>query len=367
MFEALYYPDHDPKERWLRRYLLVYDRIRTIVPKQANHIPEMYIRELRDVIPDCIAEESPSSNDVSFNERHYELIEKAFIQIKEEEKKIKKQINPKIVKSYYDPSIRQFYFEPAAGETFIHDSKVNDRILNLLEENKLVYPENEEYTKGFGREDYMVVNEGAGNIIVSVIADNIAKQKGLNTVTDLRMDFAVNSINALSFGVTKEHKKDILANAIIKFEIPEGVERLSLKEFKELRNIYADIREPLQITVDKLYRIHNLDGMNNIDDIGDKIRNIVQEFDKEVEKVRGTLFFKRIKKWAPVSIAGITALTGAVVNQPNISITAATVGVGVQFLQAYLGQPAENEADKVKRMFASLKNEVVKKEIEKLI
>ncbi len=65
-FEALYYPSFEPSERWLLRYLLVFDRISTIVPETVDYKFSRGFDAIRKLLPDAFDTVSPTADDKNY-------------------------------------------------------------------------------------------------------------------------------------------------------------------------------------------------------------------------------------------------------------------------------------------------------------
>lgn len=365
-FEALYYPDYEPPEKWLRKYLLVFDTIRSIIPITANVKLQDYILEMQDKIPNSFVPESPMKSDLEYIDFNINRLDKSFKLIKEKERTERvKRTGPKIAKVCFNRKHKLFEFEPSAGEFFIHADKLTQFIYSSLDKHKLIYPANRNYTKAFTRKDYYVVNEEAGNLIISSIADSIATRKGIDTVTKHRMDFTVNSLNSMKLSSVGGDRRSLLVNAIVKFEVPAEVATIPLSKYLQIREAYEDIREPFHKLVSDLTTLHRLEDIEDIQILGDRIKELSVDFHKELIKFRKSKLARNVKQWLPLGLGSLLTILGAVAEQRGFAIGTATLSVMLQFVQK-ITRDKETDSE-VLRLFSGMQRDIRTSEIRKLI
>ncbi|NVM56794.1 MAG: hypothetical protein HWN51_01550, partial [Desulfobacterales bacterium] len=187
-FEALYYPTFEPPAIWLRSFLLFFDKIRTIVPDDVDFKLSEEISRLVDLIPDVFETVSVEEQDVDVDELNLRRMRSAFQIIGKREPKANREEIKIIIDK--DGSVR------IAGHTFLHDRKMSGKVRALLEKFGLIRPELDGIAEVIGAQNFSIVNENASDLIVSQVADRVAKRYGWNTVTDRKIDFTVNALNA---------------------------------------------------------------------------------------------------------------------------------------------------------------------------
>ena len=64
LFEVLYYPYFEPSELWLRRYLMVYDKVLTVVPRDMQFNPSKGLSEIVSRIDNSFSTISPTARDI---------------------------------------------------------------------------------------------------------------------------------------------------------------------------------------------------------------------------------------------------------------------------------------------------------------
>lgn len=77
MFEALYDPCFEPPSKWLRGFLLFFDKINSIVPSDVDFKPSSELSEIIDVIPDGFKTISPREEDISLDDLNLNRMRKA--------------------------------------------------------------------------------------------------------------------------------------------------------------------------------------------------------------------------------------------------------------------------------------------------
>lgn len=213
-FKALYYPSFEPPAAWLRSFLLFFDKINSIVPKDAKYSPSRNILEITDLIPDVFETIAPDEKDIEIDNLNFSRLRKAFEIIKKEQpKKHREQVKITID---HDGSIG------IADHVFLHDAKISDNIRSLLEEFELIRPELSEIAASSGTRNFSVVNENASDLIVSHLADKISRRHGWNTISDKPIDFIINRLNSFSYKSINE-PETMLACSIITCEIPHEI------------------------------------------------------------------------------------------------------------------------------------------------
>ena len=359
-FEALYYPSFEPPAIWLRSFLLFFDRIRTIVPDDVDFKPSEEISKLVDLIPDIFETVSVEEQDADVDALNLRRMRSAFQIIGKREPKANREEIKVIIDK--DGSVR------IAGHTFLHDRKMSGKVRSLLEEFKLI-KELDGIAEAIGAQNFSVVNENASDLIVSQVADRVAKRYGWNTVTDRKIDFTVNALNAFQYESSRTEPQGMLVCSIINCEIPQEIRHVGLKKYKAVREAYSDIREPFQRVVAELSDLYRLEAIGDRQILEQRVREITKEFDAEVEKYKKSNFGRKVSRWIPIGIGGLASLAGAVFAEPTIMISSAAVSVAIQVVQE-LGRMNESqlESSDVYRLIARMQRDILRTaEIKRLL
>lgn len=299
-FEALYYPMAIPPEKWLRSSFLFYDKIRTIYPKE--DVPEIpnNIMKLVDKIPHILEPIIPGEEDIEIDSMNLDRIEKAFFEIAG--RKTAKQ-RRRLQIYLRDGKIR------IGGHTFLHNTKITKEVEGLLRRFKLIRKDLVWLKKSLLGKGFEIVDVNAGNLIMSLIADRIARKRGWIALTDKHVEHIVTSLNGFDVKATGE-ANSLLASSIIRCEIPEEILKMEIKEYAELRDSFSDIRELFQRTLVDLNNVYRLEKIESSEILEERIRDIVIKFDNGVLKYKESGFGSRFKKWAPFTIGNIITIFG---------------------------------------------------------
>ena len=181
-FDALYYPDMEPPRGWLRSFSLFFDTIRSVVPEDIGERLSPEIREFAAAIPDAYETVTPESVKHTRKD-NLNRIEKAFERISGRRKRTKKGGREFTIEIDDEGSLRFI------DHVFLHDDKISPRIRKLLRKHELIL--DWDLTDLVGLQNYSVVNERASNIILSDIANRLARRKGWSSVTDQDLEFSV--------------------------------------------------------------------------------------------------------------------------------------------------------------------------------
>jgi len=294
-YSALYYPFWDPPVAWLRAMLLFYDKINVILPKDVKPNYEPANANVIDLIPDAIGTIRESQYEIDHNKYNFQTIAKAFDYIAEVDSYAKTDLVKIVIPENgvsYD------------GYSLLHKSKFNDEMFKLLKERNLCHPG---LNKIAEKPDFLLVNRQASSLILSLIADNYASQEGIRTVTDRSLFYTVNALSSNYFhgkGSVQGH----LASAIIRLEVPANLSNLTAKEYVEYRKIFGDVREPFHKALNELYDDNLLSSINTPKILEDKIGAITKDFCKEIDNIRKSKTYSKIKKVAFISLNTLAAI-----------------------------------------------------------
>ena len=244
---------------------------------------------------------------------------------------------------------------------FMHDRKISDAVRNLLRKYDLEKREFRDFASEVAAlPDYSVINQEASDLILSLVADNVGSRAGLSTVTERQIDFALNTLNALTSQRSQRIvAADMLASAIIACEVPEEVQFVDPATYKEIRDAFADVREPFHTRVLALSDLRRLGDISDPITVQERIQEITDEFDKEVQKLKKSHFGRHMRRWMPISVGALTSLAGAVFAVPAVAITSAAVSVSIQVIQEILPKPGESEKASMQRLIGSMQKEVL--------
>lgn len=350
-FDALYYPDMEPPQGWLRSFSLFFDTIRSVVPEDIGERLSPAIREFAASIPDAYGAVTPESVKHTRND-NLSRIEKAFERISGGRKRTKKGKRELVIEINEQGSLS------FKDHVFLHNDKISPRVKRLLRKHELMI--DWDLTDLVGSNNSSVVNERASNIILSDIANRLARSKGWSSVTDQNLEFSVIALE----GVRESNDAataDTLASAIISLEIPEEIQRIELKKYKEFRDAYADVRKPFHELVFKLNQLYRLGEISGKEDLRNRVKDVCSDFDAEVQKFRETRFSRRFTRWTPVGIGSLASLVGAALSVPVVAIPSAFVSVIFQVIDKKKSfEPTASNGREVYQMIADMRRDILK-------
>jgi len=361
-FEALYYPNFEPPIDWLRSFLLFFDRIRTIVPKEMDFEPSKEISEISDIIPRAFETVSPKEKHIDLDYDNLVRLRKAFQIIKEKEPKTKhKKIEIQIDKEGRTQIM---------GYSFIHNTKISREVYSLLKEFGFMRSElkNSFVKCAFGIGSFSIVNESASDLIVSHIADRLARDYGWNTVTDRKIDFTVNALNAFEYRSLKDPRSTLICS-IINCEIPQEIQNVKLDRYKEIRDAYSDIRESFHRVIIELSDLYRLETIEDGQVLHERITEITSEFHSEIEELKNSNLGRKVKRWAPIGIGGISSIIGEIFGGPVVGVSIASVSILTKVVQKFVDlKDPRSERDEIYRLIAKMQKDIIKaSEVRKLI
>jgi hypothetical protein len=350
-FDALYYPDMEPPQGWLRSFSLFFDTIRSVVPEDIGERLSPELREFAASIPNAYEAVTPESvrhtrkDDLSRIEKAFEIISAE----RGRKKKGERELIFEVDQDDGSLSIRD--------HVFLHNDKISPRVRRLLRRHELVPPC--DITEFTGPKDCSVVDERASNIILSDIANRLARRKGWSSVTDQDLEFTVIALEGVR-GAADAATADALAAAIISLEIPEEIQRIELKRYKEFRDAYADVRKPFQELVVKLNQVYRLGGITDREDLSNRVKDACSDFDSEVHKFRTTRFSRKFTRWIPVGIGSLATLVGAALPAPVVAIPSAFLSVIFQLIDKKApSEPSPADGREVYQMIAGMRRDIL--------
>ena len=351
-YRVLYYPHFRPNPRWLLSILLLIDEVDRIVPKDADPEDPNLIRELIQEIPGAFVSYSPDIQDIQLEPLTLARLKQAFRHIREQsfgDKKHSVQLRLRGGTVEID------------GHVFLHHAKVESSVRDLLVEEGLLVPSLEDMTREFGIENYYPVPEQASNLILSCVADRIARREGLDTVTDEELDFVTMSMNShrVAIGHPQGSVEGALASAVARVMIPDGVETLGIRIYKDLRESYAPLREAFK---DYVIMISALDRLGRIEDpnvLSERITAAAERIERECDAYTKSTYARRFKQWAPFAMCSMLSIVAGIVN-PAYGVIFAVGSTSVELLRKVFIEHKEGaETPGVCRLLASMRKDIL--------
>lgn len=347
-YQVVYYPEFEPPRKWLLGMLLVLDRIVRIIPEDARHEDSESLQRLMDVLPDAVLRESPTLTDTSLDEVNLQRLSKAFAQLRQSHG------NRDRVKVVIGPDGRLEF----PGKVLLHHRKVSDAVLQLLREHETLDETSTSLAHRIGHEDVYVVPTTASELILSYVADRIARRIGCDTATDHQLPFAVNALDGL--GVRNEaHVRGALLGTIINLEIPAEISTLTLNQYCSLRTAYSGIRTALQELIASISSVHHLGMIDDAEMLRERIEQAAKMFHQECEKYRKLKASRLIRQWTPIGLGGLLGILGAAAGNVGIGIGTAVGSLVVSVIQGMIGVEPPSREEHVYRMIGDLRHDVL--------
>lgn len=353
--KILYYPHYQPTSKWLRSMLLLTDQIERIVPKDADPEDDDSIKELIQSIPGCLISRPPEQYDIDFDHLTLDRLRCAFRIIKQQVDTAKEGRVEIVIGPAGSISID--------GHTFLHRAKMAPQVRELLEDEGLLLPFLEDYAESIGAEKYLPVPSEASNLVLSCIADRIARREGLDTATDENLPFATSTLNSLqvSVGAPAGSVEGALLSAVAAISIPEEISNLRIADYSELRESYTSIRNAFQSYITEISAINRLYRIEDPRVFAQRIASVAEQIEKESSTYKKSKFSRRFKSWAPFSVGSILSV-GAAMADPafGLAFVAGSVTVGL-VAKVFIEDRPSIDTPVACRLLADLRSDILKK------
>ena len=201
------------------------------------------------------------------------------------------------------------------------------------------------------------MDERASYLILSLIADSIASRHRLRTITDRPVGYTLNVLNN-ERGTFRSDVVNRLASAIITTEIPDAVASLTPKQFVNLRKRFEELRTVFQRAVRDICDDHMLHEISDQSTLDEAVREIVQQYDKQVEMFRKSVFGAKIGSWVPFSVGVLGSSLGLPGNL-SLSIAGFGLGVAVQVYEMVTASRDKQPVERSQHLISGLKKELL--------
>ncbi len=233
----------------------------------------------------------------------------------------------------------------------MHRSKISKLVNELLEKHNLAPWFYQVFGSAFyPQEKFMVVKQEASSLILSLLADRIARDNGFDTVTNHPMDYSLLALNGLgatpvSGTVPGGYADKLLANAVITAQISKTLAEIPLDDYREIRKEYSDLREPFRRLINEKLSPERLGRITKAETLDDCLKHAAQELAAKIEQGRRKNILAHCKYWAPwIALSLVTVAAAFPVSAP-IALPLAGVTVALTFIEKVVPEP--NSSDKV--------------------
>ena len=309
-YSVLYYPSFQPPEPWLRSILLLVDEVTRIVPADVDPHDPPSLLELASAVPGCLSTVAPTAADVTPQGTNLERLDKAFALIAGRKPRDHKTPVTILISPDGGTSV--------LGHVFLHETKVSREIKNLLREHHLLDNDVTRISGSLGAGGFLVVDEKASNLIVSTVADKVARRTGLDSITDEPFFFDVNVANGLGLqqNASPGAAEGALLGSMATVLVPREISTISVARYGELRDSYAELREVFRRVITELSAIHRLGRVQSVSAVNISVQAVAQDFLEEFKRYKKTRYARAFRSWAPLCVGGVLLAMSPLVNPP---------------------------------------------------
>jgi hypothetical protein len=245
---------------------------------------------------------------------------------------------------------------------------VAPRVRDLLIEEGMLLPSLEEVTRSVGVENVHPIPEQASNLILSCIADRIARREGLDTVTDKELDFTMTSLDSfgVSVGCPEGSVEGSLLSAIATVSIPQEVDKMGIQTYKDLRESYTPIREAFKEYVTHVAAVNRLGRIEDRKVLSERIAAAAEQIRAESEKYSHATYARRFKGWAPFAVCSMLSVGAAFAN-PAYGVAFAVGTVSLELLKkVFIERTSEANTAEACRLLADMRRDILRQAIDAL-
>ena len=247
------------------------------------------------------------------------------------------------------------------GHVFLHETKVSSEIKRLLRHHRLLDDPVTEMSRSLGEGGFLVVDEKASNLILSGVADKVARRTGLDAITDEPFFFDVNVANGLGLdahafpGVAEGALLGSMATVLV----PHEIGAISIARYRELRDSYSELREAFKLVVTELSAIHRLGRFQSVGDVNARVQAIAQDFLTEFKRDKRARYARAFRAWAPLCVGGVLSAVSSLVSPP-VAVTVAGASFVIQIVERHLDASAVNPPiDRAFQLLSGLERDIL--------
>ena len=289
-YRCVSYPDFEPNHTWLRQMLLFVDEVYRIVPVDHPLKDSDDLRRLIELTDGAVRTCEPTPY-IEINKEQAQTFGKALEQ-------------PNFINTANSKEMT-FTISPdgtfaAPGWGFLHVAKIGPEVDRELRSRKMLRPS--------PLQDYwQMVPRGVENLVLGMLADQVAQKRGFDAVTDQPLAFALNSLNQCS-DTSSPLIEGIIASTVASVHVPKDIGLLSVEEYVELRKRHADVRSEFAKMVRELKDGQRMNqGMSPID-FRDKLDGIVEHVGSEVKRFRDSKAASKFNEWVPFTLTNLVPI-----------------------------------------------------------
>lgn len=265
----------------------MYDNVWTIVPSEAGYRPSAALERHLEKLPDTFSPVAPQPIDIVSEYFVLSALGRAFGRI------AKRPTAKALTAKFTCPGDSQDELE-IEGIAKVHGFKIAGAVLDKLREHGLVY--------GDAEGGYFRVNDEAAYLIVSFLAQRMARRLPVRTITDVHSAFLLSTACDIIEAGDRVDSNGLLAASVLKFHIPQEIGKLPLADFIELRKRYETLREEFPLYLRDLGELVTVGATHTGADIAAKINGLVTVMARDVAKIKRARVSQSIRRWLPIGL-----------------------------------------------------------------
>jgi hypothetical protein len=262
----------------------------------------------------------------------------------------------KVTGTYYAPSDDwDEHTLELTGIAKIHGAKISDIVFNMLEEFALIH--------GKADDGSFYVNEYAADLIVSFLAQRMARRIPMRTITDIESSFLLST----ACDVIENSELDrnaILASLVLKIHIPTKIGDLAISEFAEIRKRYEPLRELFPTYLRDLSDTYQLTQIQDTRTFIARLEDIAGSIVREIENIKKADTGYALGRWLPLGLGSLVSIGAAVVSDdPILKYVAAGAAIAIQALSLAMdGAPMSRRFAGAQSLMLAAKRDIINAE-----
>jgi hypothetical protein len=222
---------------------------------------------------------------------------------------------------------------------------------------------------GLSRE-FLIVKGEASNLILSLLADRVARDNGFDSVTSYPLDYSLLALNGMgatrfSGSVPGGHADRLLASVVIKLQIPGIRADITLAEYREIRKDYSDLREPFARLVKEQLASGRLSEITDAGSLENLLREATADFSAKLKNIQHRSRYAFLKRWVPFTVLSLLGIAAALPVSLSIAMGLALITVTAGVIDKIVSDQSASEKDAamIHRRLVSLRDQLVPEKV----
>lgn len=347
-YRCISYPDFEPNHTWLRQVLLFVDEVHRIVPAKEKLEDSDDLKRLMEQCDGAVLRCAPEHY-VEIPPPQAELFGKAL-----DQPKFRRAAEKNSMEILIGPtgSVEVMEWE------FLHIEKIGGRVHRELESRGMM-------RKSPVDSNWKLVPRGAGGLVLSMLADQIARDKGFDAITDQPMAFALNSLHECGDRASAL-AEGVIASAVATVHVPRDISLLTAVEYAELRKTHSDVRREFAKMVRELKDSQRLDRIASPSEFRERLDDIVEHVGGEMKKFRKSKAASKVNDWVPMLLTSLIPVAATYAFGPIPGAVTALFSFGVNSVAKLTKKTTQFSYPKVLQTLCAADDAATKAAIRKL-